>query len=122
MAKGFDPDKPSQCLAPFGFALNLPEVMKGGISFVRPSRVERLYEHILIRTGRPTYVEAVISGASFTGCHDCVSERDNRLRAFLSGDSQFGTSLLSTPTEAKSREHSGFVGGNWPRRKPSSRR
>jgi hypothetical protein len=101
MAKRFDPDKLSQRLAPFGFTLNLPEVMKGGISFVRPSSVERLYEHILIRTGRPTYAEAVISAASFTSCHNCVSERDNRLRAFLSGESEFGTSLLRTSAEAK---------------------
>ena len=81
--------------------LNSPEVMKGGFSFVRPSSVNRLYEHVLIRTGRPTYAEAVISGASFTSCHDCVSERDNRLRAFLSGGSAFGTALLWTSAEVK---------------------
>src|SRR5262245_62229629 len=101
MAKRFDPDKLLQRLAPLGFALNLPETHKGGISFVRPSSVERLYEHVLIRTGRPTYVEAVISGASFTSCHACVSERDDRLRALLSENSEFGTSLLSTSAEAK---------------------
>jgi hypothetical protein len=43
----------------------------------------------------------VISGASFTSCHACVSERDDRLRAFLSKNSEFGTSLLSTSAEAK---------------------
>lgn len=101
MAKRFDPDKLSQRLAPLGFALNLPESHKGGISFVRSSGVKRLYEHVLIRTGTPTYAEAVISGASFTSCHECVSERDNRLRAFLSADSEFGTTLLRTPAEAK---------------------
>jgi hypothetical protein len=101
MAKRFDADKLSQRLAPFGFALNLPEVMKGGISFFRPSSVKRLYEHILISTGTPTCAESVISGASFTSCHNCVSERDNRLRALLSGNSEFGTSLLFAPAEAK---------------------
>ena len=101
MAKRFDPDKLSQRLALSGFALNLPETHKDGISFVRASSVERLYEHVLIRTGRPTYVEAVISGASFTSCHDCVSERDDRLRRFMSGDSEFGSSLIWTSAEAK---------------------
>lgn len=101
MARRINPDKLSQRLGPFGFALNLPEAMKGGISFVRSSAVERLYEHVLIRTGTPTYAEAVISGASFTTCFDCVSERDNRLRAFLSPDSEFGASQLRTSAEAK---------------------
>lgn len=101
MAKRFDPDKLLLRLAPLGFALNLPETHKGGISVVRPSNVERLYEHVLIRTGRPTYAEAVISGAAFTSCHACVSERDDRLRAFFSENSKFGTSLLLISAEAK---------------------
>lgn len=101
MAKHFEPDKLLQCLAPFGFVFNLPEVMKGGISFVRPSSVNRLYEHVLIRTGSLTYAEAVISGASFTSCHNCISERDNCLRAFLSGGSDFGTAPFSTSAEVK---------------------
>jgi hypothetical protein len=92
--KRFNPDKLAQHLEPYGFSLNLPEVMKGGISFVRRSSVKRLYEHVLIRTGKPTYAEAVISGASFTSCHPCVSERDHRFRAFLSGDADVETSLL----------------------------
>jgi hypothetical protein len=96
MAKRFDPGKLSQRLAPFGFALNLPEAMKGGISFVRPSAVERLYEHVLIRTGETAYAEAVISGATFTSCHACVSEFDNRFRAFLSGASRFQISHVET--------------------------
>jgi hypothetical protein len=101
MAKRFDPDKLSQRLAPFGFVLNLPEVMQYGISFVRPSSVDRLYEHILIYTGSPTHAEAVISAASFTSCHNCVSERDYRLRAFLAGKSEYGSKVLTTPAEAK---------------------
>lgn len=101
MAKRFDPEKLLQRLAPLGFTLNLPETHKDGISFVRPSSGERLYEHVLIRMGRPTYAEAVISGASITSCHACVSERDDRLRAFLSENSEFGSSLLSTSAEAK---------------------
>lgn len=99
-SKRFDPDKLARPLRPYGFALNLPEVMKGGTSFVRPSSVERLYEHVLVRAGKATYGEAVISGASFTSCHAIVSERDDRFRIFLSGNSEFGTSLLRTSAEA----------------------
>jgi hypothetical protein len=96
MARRFDPDKLSQRLAPFGFALNLPETHKGGISFVRPSTVERLYEHVLIRAGRVAYVEAVISGATFTSCHACVSETDERFRTLLSEGTWYRTSALDT--------------------------
>lgn len=96
-----DPDKLSQRLAAFGFALNLPEVMKGGISFVRPSAVERLYEHVLIRAGKVAYAEAVISAATFTSCHACVSEKDDRFRAFLSEGARDQTSLLVTSATAQ---------------------
>lgn len=102
MAKRFDPDKLSQRLAPFGFALNLPETHKAGISFVRPSTVERPHEHILIRTGKVAYAEAVISGATFTSCHSCVSETDERFRAFLSDGAWYRTSALETWATAQS--------------------
>jgi hypothetical protein len=96
MAKRFNPNKLLQQLAPLGFALNLPETHKGGISFVRPSTVERLYEHVLIHTGRVAYAEAVISGATFTSCHPCVSEKDSHFRAFLSEGIWYQTSALET--------------------------
>jgi hypothetical protein len=102
MAKRFDPDKLSQRLAPFGFALNLPETHKAGISFIRPSTIARLHEHILIRTGRVAYAEAVISGATFTSCHPCVSETDERFRAFLSDGAWYRTSGLETWAAAQS--------------------
>lgn len=101
MAKRFDPDKLSHRLAPFGFALNLPETHKDGISFVRPSTVGRLYEHVLIRTGRVAYAEAVISAATFTSCHACVSENDERFRAFLAGGTWYRTSALETGAAAQ---------------------
>jgi hypothetical protein len=101
MAKRFTADKLAQRLAPFGFTLNLPETMQHGISFVRPSSIDRLYEHIRIHAGSPTYAEAVISAASFTSCHNCVSQRDHRLRAFLAGNSEYGSKVLMTPAEAK---------------------
>lgn len=96
MAKRFDPDELSQCLAPFGFTLNLPESHKNGISFVRPSTIGRLYEHVLIRTGRVAYAEAWVSAATFTSCHACVSENDERFRAFLSEGTRYQTSVLET--------------------------
>lgn len=102
MAKRFDPDKLSQRLAPFGFALNLPETQKGGISFIRLSTVARLHEHILISTGRVAYAEAVISGATFTNCPECVSETDERLRTFLSDGVWYRTSALETWDAAQS--------------------
>jgi len=102
MAKRFDPDRLSQRLAPFGFALNLPETHKAGISFIRPSTVARLHEHILIRTGKVAYAEAVISGATFTSCHPCVSETDERFRAFLSDGAWYRTSALESWAAAHS--------------------
>jgi hypothetical protein len=101
MAKRFDPDKLSHRLAPFGFVLNLPDVKKGRISFVRPSIVERLYEHVLISTGKTAYAETVISGATFTSCHACVSEKDDRFRVFLSGYTWYQTSALETWATAR---------------------
>lgn len=100
-AKRFDPDRLAKLLEPQRFVLNFPEVMKGGISFVRPSAIKRLFEHVLIRTGKVAFAEAVISGASFTSCHPCVSEPDGRFRAFLSRNSEFQTSRLGTWAEAK---------------------
>ena len=105
MAKRFDPDKLSQRLAPFGFALNLPEVKKGGISFVRPSTVERLYEHVLISTRGVACAEAVISGATFASCHTCVSEKDDRFRAFLSEGTWYQTSALETWAAAQASQN-----------------
>jgi len=102
MAKRFDPDKLSLSLASFGFALNLPETHKDGISFIRRSGAARLHEHILIRTGRVAYAEAVISGATFTSCHPCVSEIDERFRAFLSDGAWCRTSALETWAAAQS--------------------
>jgi hypothetical protein len=110
VGKRFDSDRLSQRLAPHGFAHNLPQLIKGGvpqevlkgrISFVRRSSVERFYEHVHIQAGKVAWAEAVISAASFTSCHPCVSEHDGRLRAFLSGDSQFQTTRLATWAEAK---------------------
>jgi hypothetical protein len=101
MEKRLDPDKLERLLAPHGFVLNLPEATKNGVSFVRPSALESLYEHILIRPGEVTYAEAVISAATFTSCHACVSERDNRFRAFLSGNSPFLTSSIYSSAAAR---------------------
>src|SRR5262249_61004041 len=101
MGRRFDPDKLTKLLAPYGFALNLPEAMKNGISFVRPSGYENLFEHVLIRPGEVAYAEAVISAATFTSCHPCVSERDNRFRAFLSGNSKFQNSRIYTSLAAR---------------------
>lgn len=101
MSKRFDTDKLEQLMAPHGFVLNLPEVMKNGISFVRTSRVERLYEHILIRPGKLAYAEAVISAATFTRCHRCVSENYDGFRAFLSENSQFQTTAIHSSAAAK---------------------
>ncbi len=98
--KSFEADRLAKLLAPWRFVLNLPETKKGGISFVRSSSVERLYEHILISPGKTAYAEAVLSGASFTSCHACVSEKDNRFRAFLSEDSTYQTSMLTTWADA----------------------
>ncbi|HVW02888.1 MAG TPA: hypothetical protein VHB77_21190 [Planctomycetaceae bacterium] len=94
-------DRLTRQLSSQGFSLNLPEVMKGGISYVRPSSVERLYEHVLIRTGTAVYAETVLSAATFTSCHAAVSERDPRLRALLAGNSEFGTSRLETAAEVR---------------------
>lgn len=99
--KRFDPSWLARHLEPYRFVLNLPEVHKDGISFVRPSSVEHLFEHVLIRTGRVAYSEAVISAASFTSCKACISERDDRFRSFLSGDSMPRTSRLSTWADAR---------------------
>src|SRR5262245_59100494 len=101
MAKRFDPDKLSDLLAPLGFVLNLPEGMKDGISFVRPSAVEHLYEHVLVRAGKVAYAEAVLSAATFTSCHACVSEADDRFRAFLSQGSSYQTTRLETRVAAQ---------------------
>lgn len=102
MAKRFDPHNLSQSLAPFGFALNLPETHKDGISFIRPSNAARLHEHILIRMGRVAYAEAVISGATFTSCHPSVSEMDERFRTFLSDGAWYRTSAFETWAAAQS--------------------
>lgn len=98
----FNPDKLARLLAPQGFALNLPESTKNGISFVRASCVERLYDHVLIKAKSRVYAETVISAASFTTCLACVSERDNRFRAFLAGeDSKWAASTIVTSAEAQ---------------------
>lgn len=86
--KRFDPEWLSERFAPLGFVLNLPEGMKGGISFIRPSTIDRLYEHVQIRTGTNTYVDTFLSAATRTSCHKCVSEADYRLRALLLGGSE----------------------------------
>jgi hypothetical protein len=94
-------DKIGKRLAPHGFQLNLPEAKKNGISFIRPSSVSRLYEHILISAENPVYAEVVISASWRTTCHACVSELDNRFRAMLSGDSEFQTTWISVSAESK---------------------
>lgn len=88
-------------LKPLGFLHNLPEVHKGGISFVRPSSVERLYEHLQISPGISTSVDLVISAASFTSCHRCVSEKDDRFRLFLSNGNWIGTVRTETASDVK---------------------
>lgn len=99
--KRFDPEKLAHRLAPHRFVLNLPEVMKDGISFVRPSLFPRLYEHLRIHAANPVYAETVISAASLCSCHPCVSEQDNRLRELLSGHSWPNASRISTLAAAK---------------------
>lgn len=100
MGRHFDSEKLERRLAPQRYVLNLPEVMKNGISFVRASSIDRMYEHLLIRPGKAAYAETVISAASFTSCHACVSEVDGRFRALLSGDSDYQISLIETSAEA----------------------
>jgi len=97
----FDPEKIAQLLEPQRFLLNLPEVRKNGISFVRPSCVDRLFEHIRIQAGNPVYAETTISAAWFTSCHACVSEIDHCFRNLLSDGAEFHTSWISTSAEAK---------------------
>jgi hypothetical protein len=106
--KRFDPDRLAQRLAPHGFVLNLPETMKGGISFVRPSKIDRLYDHLLIRAGTSAFVDTAISAATFTSCHKVVSEEHYGLRSLLSGDSELkrryphmAASHLATWAEAR---------------------
>jgi hypothetical protein len=96
MARRFNADRVARLLAPSGFVLNLPEVMKGGVSFVRPSLFPRLYEHVLFVTSNVVYAETVLSAATFTSCHRCVSEPDKRFSAFLSKGDLFGASDLGT--------------------------
>jgi hypothetical protein len=98
----FNPEKLAKLLQPHGFLLNLPEAMKHGISFIRPSSAERLYDHILINASNPVYAETVISAASSTSCRECVSQRDNRLRAFLAPGAPYHNSWVHTAAEAKS--------------------
>jgi hypothetical protein len=98
----FNPEKLGKLLQPYGFLLNLPEAMKHGISFIRPSSADRLYDHILIDASNPVCAETVISAASFTSCRECVSERDNRLRAFLAPGAPYHNSWVHTAAEAKS--------------------
>lgn len=98
MANRFNPQKLSRQLAPFGFTLNLPEAMKGGISFVRPSSVERLFEHVLICAGKIVWAEAVVSAATYTTCNKSVSEEDRRFRLLLAPDWPHTTSLETRDT------------------------
>ena len=97
----FKTDKLAKQLEPYRFQLNLPETRKGGISFVRRSSVERLFEHLLISATNPAYAEVVISASSFTICHSSVSERDSRLRALLSDGCEFRTTTLNNSFEAQ---------------------
>jgi hypothetical protein len=98
--KRFDPERLSQLLAPCQFTINSPEFVKGRLSFVRRSSFERLYEHLLITTTNPAYVETVMSGASFRSCHDCVSEIDTRFRSFMATDARYQKSDVSTAVKA----------------------
>ena len=75
--------------------------MKNGISFIRRSSVSRLYEHVLIVAENPVYAEVVISAATRTSCHACVSESDDRFRALLSENSQFQNTWLTNSAESR---------------------
>lgn len=101
MAKRLSANSLQTKLKPLGFIHNLPEVLKGGISFVRLSSVERLYEHLRISPGISTSVDLVISAASFTSCHRCVSEKDDRFRLFLSKGDWTGTVRIETASDVK---------------------
>jgi hypothetical protein len=83
------------------FKLNLPEAKKDGISFIRRSSVDRLYEHLLIYAKNPVYAEIAISAATFTSCHACVSERDSHFRALLTGNTRYRTCMLGSAKEWK---------------------
>lgn len=98
--KKLNSERLTRFLAPAGF-FEPARGTQGGISFVRESSVERMYEHVLISAEGSVYAETAVSAATFTSCHACVSERDTRLRSLLADNSPFQTSLIRTSAEAR---------------------
>ncbi len=117
----FNVDQLARLLVPHGFSLNLPEafkrhfgdvanddersnrdlskLLKSRISFARPSAAPRLYDHIRICPPPEAFAELIVSAATFESCHRSVSNVDGRFRTFLSENSQFQTSHLTTAAD-----------------------
>jgi len=94
-------DRLTRLMTAEGFALNLPEALKGGISFIRESCEPRLYEHIRVVPPPGAHAELILSAATFTSCHSPVSEIDDRFRTFLTGNTPYRAAHLTTANEAR---------------------
>jgi hypothetical protein len=93
-------DRLTRLMTAEGFALNLPEALKGGISFIRESSEPRLYEHIRVAPSPGAYADLILSAATYASCHRPVSEVDDRLRTFLTDNNWYRAADLTTANEA----------------------
>src|SRR6478735_466797 len=103
------PDRLNALLQPQGFSLREVDIVTKTITFVRPSRLPRLHEHLNVqgqgKVGEAVYATTAISGSSGHSLDTCVSEVDKALLFILESDKDRHWTLLRTKDEAVAWEH-----------------
>jgi hypothetical protein len=102
------PDRLSVLLTPQGFWLRDVNPVTKSVSFVRPSDIPRLYEHLNVhgqgKFGEALYATTAISGSMNHSGDECVSEQDSTLLYVLETDKERHWTLVRTKDEAEAWE------------------
>jgi hypothetical protein len=98
-------DRLAARLAPYSFWLRDNGIATHTISFVRPSTIPRLFEHVNVysqgKKGEAVYATTVVSGSTNCLSDECISERDLTLLYKLETDKERHWTLMRDKREAE---------------------
>jgi hypothetical protein len=99
------PDRLLALLKPEGFWLRHVNSISKTITFIRPSAIPRLYEHLNVhgqgKVGEAVYAATAISGSTSASHDECVSEEDLTLLYTLETDKERHWTLVRNKHEAE---------------------
>ena len=98
----------ARLLSPDGFDLLFVNKATKDMEFVRPSRIVRLYEHLMIgasgKHGEVVYAQTTVSLVRYFSLHKCVAEVDNELLLALGTDKERHWTPIESSHDARKWE------------------